>query len=531
MSATHPAPTPLELVDTSDIDPAAFFARQGTRTVRLGPNDPAVHRAQEISVLGYGHNADRTDWDTVCITYADNRLQLRNHFGFDKCISAELKKVVALSVEVVDVPGKGSGLRATRDIPRGQTFLLERPLLTCMHTMDVDISTNFDMILDKSMTKEHKKAYYKLHNCKPKGPGMIESLSIMRTNGLPAEWPFDTSDSQSAVFETISRANHSCVPNATYDWSFKHFSGALRSVVPIKAGAEITISYTSKMFSSAAERKAELLEKYAFECTCPSCTFSPPRQKKSDERREALGKRDPLRLDNNFLDETRIESGYDDPYIVETLNMCDSEGLIEQRADMLVAYARFEAMRSALTGDFSRAEELAKRAIKEIKKIGYHTSWGSMDIIMALKTAANAAPKKSNLLDADLKMLANTSVQVVNIPGKGPGLRATRDVPGGEIFLIERPLITCMSMMSRTVVTNFDKFIKTHMTSAHQEVFFKLHNCKPRVLGVSEALDIMRTNSLAMNWSFDEEEQYVVFDLICRANHSCVPNAMYESNL
>ncbi|KZO96845.1 SET domain-containing protein [Calocera viscosa TUFC12733] len=395
-----PAPTRLELEIDDDVAHAAF-RQQGLRTVVANMDDPFTRRAaqSEVAVLGYGRNADFTDWDTMCITYAENRLHLMNHIGFDKYMSAELTKFVSMSVEVVEIPRKGLGLRATRDIPRGQTFVVERPLLTCMGTMDPYIGLNFDKLIQKGMSPEHREAYYKLHNCKSKASGMIESLSIMRSNALAAEWAFDKSEPQRAVFEITSRANHSCVPNATYDWSFPHFTGGLRSLVPIKKGEEVTLSYTGKMFEPASERRAELLEQYAFECTCPSCTLSQDRQKKSDARRVALGKRYALHREDKFFDQMRIELGYDDSYIVETLNMCDAEGLVEQRADMMVAYAQFEAMRANLTGDLTRAEELAKRAIKEIKKIGFRSLWEAMDEIVEKKKTADGGPKKPNLLE------------------------------------------------------------------------------------------------------------------------------------
>ncbi|KZO96844.1 SET domain-containing protein [Calocera viscosa TUFC12733] len=392
-------PTILDL--RTDFDAAKVFNQTGMEQRVLDANDPRTLRAHsQLAILGYGCDIYRhdTDWDTLCITYGDNRSHLMNHPGFGKCISHDLRKLAKMSVEVVDIPRRGLGLRATRDIDGGQTFLIERPLLTCTGTMAPSTVVNFDMLIDKGMTTRHKEAYMKLHNCKPKEAGAVESLNIMRTNALGADWTFDD-EKQRTVYEIMSRANHSCVPNAAYQWNFASFTGALISLLPIKKGDEITISYSGRMLRPAAERKAELLQKYSFHCTCPACTMSPERQRKSDDRRVAIGKRNALHLENNSFDEHRIEVGYDDGYILETLKLCDAEGLIEERIEMMVAYARFEAMRARVTGDFGRSEQVAKRAIKEIKKSGLYNFWAQMDEILKEKKKAGTEPPRPNIIE------------------------------------------------------------------------------------------------------------------------------------
>jgi hypothetical protein len=76
-------------------------------------------------------------------------------------------------------------------------------------------------------------------------------------------------DPLGAAFDPlISRANHSCSPN-----SYITFDGArisIRSLTPIKAGSEVTISYidaTHPIF----RRQRELEERYGFICQCSVC--------------------------------------------------------------------------------------------------------------------------------------------------------------------------------------------------------------------------------------------------------------------
>jgi len=348
-------------------------------------------------LLRFGHNADDTDWDTLCITNADNRRPLINHPEFDNCMNDELEEENALSVEVVDIAGKGLGLRTVRDISRGHTFVTERPRLSCMGTTNADLRDDFDSLIQDGMTKEHREAYYALHNCKPQGPGTGDSLGIMRTNGLAAEWPFDD-DKQIVVYDLIARANHSCIPNATYDWDLT-FAGSLRSLAPIKKGEEITITYTTKMFRPAEERKAELLQKYAFECTCPACSLPPQEQKKSDDRRVAISERHGLTHDSRFFSLDRIEHGFDDSYIMKTLDLCDVEGLVEERVDMMIAYAEFEGMRARLTGEYSRTKKLAKWSMDEINKIGYVQKLPRMEKILEQKQEGENTSMQPNIIE------------------------------------------------------------------------------------------------------------------------------------
>ncbi|EJU03021.1 hypothetical protein DACRYDRAFT_106199 [Dacryopinax primogenitus] len=210
----HPPPVRLHLEDVAQ--PEEVIRLQGVQTQRLNLkyDDPRLRRHDEqFAVLGFG--GAYGDWDTLCITYGNNRLCLRNHPTFNDCLGPFLKPLVGLTTTVVNIPGKGRGLIATCNIPQGLPFIIERPLLICsVGMLDGTMVANFPMMLEKGLTPEHKKTYYQLHNCKPKEPGMVEAVSIMRTNGIGAQLPFDEHERQIAVYDNISRVNHSCIPNA-----------------------------------------------------------------------------------------------------------------------------------------------------------------------------------------------------------------------------------------------------------------------------------------------------------------------------
>ncbi|EJU03020.1 SET domain-containing protein [Dacryopinax primogenitus] len=380
----HPPLKPIELDEPSQLDEVSLF--QGLPMVRV-PHDSAGPPPEllETAFLGFGGKEHDTDWDTLCITALKNRLPLREHPMFESSMGPLRRYAGRVFVKVVDIPGKGRGLVAAVDIlETGRLFALERPLLICRGSLSSHLIANFTKLLDQGLTDQHKKEYYQLHNCKSKEPGMIEAISIMRTNGFGIDYPFDT-ESQRAVFDVISRANHSCVPNAYFEWDFKVFSGLLRPLVPIEKGEEITISYTS-LLVPASERKADLLRKYGFECTCPACSLPPRLQKESDQRRVALIDRinrgRALRADTAV-----IHAGFDDSHIMESLNMCETEGLVYTRAEMMYWYAVWEIkLRAIRTGDWSRAEALAHRAIEETQKIG------AIEFVVGLQSLLLAKP-------------------------------------------------------------------------------------------------------------------------------------------
>ena len=69
----------------------------------------------------------------------------------------------------------------------------------------------------------------------------------------------------------VSRCNHSCQPNAIPMLSRRTLT--LRTMEPVTAGTELTLSYTD-ITVSPAERCAALQSRYHFHCACPACSAS-----------------------------------------------------------------------------------------------------------------------------------------------------------------------------------------------------------------------------------------------------------------
>lgn len=85
-----------------------------------------------------------------------------------------------------------------------------------------------------------------------------------------------------AVFNQISLFNHSCRPNAIYQWDDErdngkggHGQGVVHTLRSIAAGDEITLCYASFLgfvLKSRDDRRKELNETWKFQCACVACS-------------------------------------------------------------------------------------------------------------------------------------------------------------------------------------------------------------------------------------------------------------------
>ena len=89
-------------------------------------------------------------------------------------------------------------------------------------------------------------------------------LSLQDLLKLP--WPTYHAN---GFFKTISKTNHSCVPNSQITFDKAQAQAFCKALCPITSGEEITISYIENNAPFAERRK--LLLQYGFECRCKKC--------------------------------------------------------------------------------------------------------------------------------------------------------------------------------------------------------------------------------------------------------------------
>ena len=159
----------------------------------------------------------------------------------------------------VDVPGKGVGMIATRDIKFGELILREFPVL-------ID---NFDLKFQfEELAKDQQAEILSLHNCYPEclRMGLLgELIGIMRSNCF-----FGKSAQQNVLCPTASRFNHSCLPNVRHNFSEQYLR--IYALRDIKAGIELCTTYSH--FNGTIDRiREELKEKWRFDCECTLCNM------------------------------------------------------------------------------------------------------------------------------------------------------------------------------------------------------------------------------------------------------------------
>ncbi|KAJ7079799.1 hypothetical protein B0H15DRAFT_858090 [Mycena belliarum] len=228
-----------------------------------------------------------------CVLYPDAKALILATPGFP----AALVRPSSRSYRVTSTPDKGLGLFSTRKISAGDLILSERPLtispawtitrmrflrelteqekyLAVVYEWEKTLQPMFDRLCP-----ENKSAFMALansHQHDGSGPivGRIRTnsfgLSCFQSGRFTAEEQRTMRKGvYSAVYNEISRLNHSCSPNVYGHFDIATFSYQIFAVRDISKDEELTVSYTG-LYSDSKARQAEL-KSYGFQCTCPAC--------------------------------------------------------------------------------------------------------------------------------------------------------------------------------------------------------------------------------------------------------------------
>lgn len=156
------------------------------------------------------------------------------------------------------IEGKGQGAFATQDIPQGTIIMSEYPLLK---SKDSSFPRGSYNALDKKSLEKFNKLY---DDCDG-GKRDSTAPGIFHTN------KFFISGDESAVFEDISRINHSCKPNT--EWSWVEDTGRMEVVAlrHIKCGEELHHSYIILDDYKSVDARRQRLVSWEFFCRCERC--------------------------------------------------------------------------------------------------------------------------------------------------------------------------------------------------------------------------------------------------------------------
>ncbi|PCH35098.1 hypothetical protein WOLCODRAFT_155770 [Wolfiporia cocos MD-104 SS10] len=193
-----------------------------------------------------------------------------------------MSKEVAFAIQ--DIPGKGKGVIATRDISGGELILAEAPLFTQNST-----PTNATLLAAlKGLTDTQQREFFSLANCHSnKHP---PALGTWLTNALPCGQNDTVSGrtaSKGGIFLQASRFNSSCLPNVNNRWVERDNKITIRAVRNIAKGEELCLCYIES-WADRATRQRELREHFGFDCRCAVCSLTGNALRSSDRRRSSL---------------------------------------------------------------------------------------------------------------------------------------------------------------------------------------------------------------------------------------------------
>ncbi|KAL1849399.1 SET domain-containing protein 5 [Diaporthe australafricana] len=180
---------------------------------------------------------------------------------------------------------KGFGVFATRPIARGTRILAEKPLLSITNKDPSVLAVasrlshgDRQRLLSLSTNDAKRESLLRLAAAAWESfPSLTsitqnrELLNIFYNNNFSIAG----SSGERAIFLTVARINHSCVPNAQGNVNTALPGGSQFTIHALRAiagGEEITISYLHDELAIRSVRQQRLKEGYGFECACEICS-------------------------------------------------------------------------------------------------------------------------------------------------------------------------------------------------------------------------------------------------------------------
>eukprot|EP00933_Yihiella_yeosuensis_P026998 TRINITY_DN20948_c0_g1_i1.p1 TRINITY_DN20948_c0_g1~~TRINITY_DN20948_c0_g1_i1.p1 ORF type:complete len:436 (+),score=50.30 TRINITY_DN20948_c0_g1_i1:49-1356(+) len=91
-------------------------------------------------------------------------------------------------------------------------------------------------------------------------------FGIFLTNCIP-----EGDENAFGLYPLISRFNHSCIPNAIYQWRASLGANVVVTTRDITEGEEISVSYFKSLYMTRGERQKRTVFSWGFQCQCGAC--------------------------------------------------------------------------------------------------------------------------------------------------------------------------------------------------------------------------------------------------------------------
>ncbi|KAK4124333.1 SET domain-containing protein [Parathielavia appendiculata] len=260
--------------------------------------------------------------------------------------------------KVVEMPGKGRGLVAVRDIKQYEEILLDYATLL----VDIEFTTKVPAVL----------GYRLLHAAVDRLSDPASVLDLGQSNGFAQDVvenvvrtnAFHTNLGEVphlAVYPAVSRINHACKPNAYTRFMPETLQVSVAAARDIPTGEEISISYIP--LGQPTPERQRRLHKWGFTCTCSLCSAPEAEREASDARRREIE-----RLRDDAV--RAFQAGR--PYTAlrltkQVLALLPAEGLFPLYSEQYENMARiFYVVR-----DMENAERYANMSLGVLREQGY----------------------------------------------------------------------------------------------------------------------------------------------------------------
>ena len=308
-------------------------------------------------------------------------------------------------VMVTEIPGKGRGIVAARDIQMGELIFIDKPAITLPSNFMLSSFMSSGPVESlktqvENLPTEAKSQFYKLTapdtNTQMNTVISIlanrnnynsEAIKLFMGNALT-----NRKGNYSSLYLNLSLVNHSCAPNAvegeeSYD-QVPHYE--LRAIKDISRGEEINTCYISniKRFGVGLQRrKAGIKQEMDFDCACSVCSGQVADQKDIMKRLAKLHRElNPLRQYEIVIGFEKWEARLQDKIVDLTMELYI--GKLDDKIRALDVMVR--------TAHLARDQNLARKAMDTWKKLAADTNLA--DVQMTCQIMENSISQWSKEL-------------------------------------------------------------------------------------------------------------------------------------
>merc|ERR1719158_660767 len=175
---------------------------------------------------------------------------------------------------------------AARDVKEGEKIIGEDPVL--VRSLSRKEAAGKPSLKEQfnDLSQDMQAKILQLHDENPDGSEGEKIERIFEGNAIE-----DGRFQCTALYPTIPRINHSCVPNAVWSWVDGHsLLKEVRAIRNISTGEEITANYIDSYeatFASCEDRQTRL-QYWNFVCSCEVCSSPLEERARNDEVRRTI---------------------------------------------------------------------------------------------------------------------------------------------------------------------------------------------------------------------------------------------------